>query len=258
VWTGSEMVIWGGEGSGGYFNTGGRYDPGTNSWTLTTTVDAPMARAYHTAVWTGNEMIVWGGLSSDGYFLNTGGSYHAEPSTPTVQSAVSCMRHGDAGDLDINLPLSGVPGIECRSGGAAGDYTIVVTFAATVSMNANPQAAVTSGVGTIGSGGVGNGGVVMTSGNVVTIPLTNVTNAQTINVTLNNVDGATNVMIPMRVLVGDVNGNATVNATDVAQTKLCVGQAISATNFRCDVNAGGAINATDVSQVKANSGHGLP
>ena len=119
-------------------------------------------------------------------------------------------------------------------------------------MNANPQAAVTSGVGTIGSGGVSNGGMVMTSGNVVTIPLTNVGNAQTINVTLNNVNGSDNVTIPMRVLIGDVNGNGTVNATDVSQTKLCVGQAVNASNFLCDVNASGAINATDVSLVKSD------
>ena len=49
--------------------------------------------------------------------------------------------------------------------------------------------------------------MVITSGNVVTIPLTNVANAQTINVTLNNVNGSTNVTIPMGVLIGDVNGN---------------------------------------------------
>ena len=137
---------------------------------------------------------------------------------------------------------------------SSGDYTIVVTFAGNVSMTANPQAAVASGVGTIGSGGVGNGGMVTTSGNVVTIPLTDVGNAQTINVTLNNVNGSGNVTIPMRVLIGDVNGNGTVNATDVSQAKLCVGQAVNASNFRCDLDAGGAINATDVSIAKSLSG----
>ena len=60
VWTGSEMIVWGGNG-GSYFNTGGRYDPSTDSWTAISTVNAPSARNGHTAVWTGNEMIVWGG-----------------------------------------------------------------------------------------------------------------------------------------------------------------------------------------------------
>ena len=42
-------------------NTGGRYNPGTDTWTATSTTNAPAARAFHTAVWTGSEMIVWGG-----------------------------------------------------------------------------------------------------------------------------------------------------------------------------------------------------
>ena len=42
-------------------NTGGRYNPSTDSWTATSTTNAPAARGVHTAVWTGSEMIVWGG-----------------------------------------------------------------------------------------------------------------------------------------------------------------------------------------------------
>src|SRR5438132_850813 len=72
VWTGSEMIVWGGLGSGSGLNTGGRYNPGTDSWTATSTTSAPAARELHTAVWTGSEMIVWGGFSS-GSGLNTGG-----------------------------------------------------------------------------------------------------------------------------------------------------------------------------------------
>ena len=74
VWTGSEMIVWGGDNSGGAgFNTGGRYSPSTDSWTATSTTNAPLARYQHTAVWTGSEMIVWGGFR-DGYF-STGGRY---------------------------------------------------------------------------------------------------------------------------------------------------------------------------------------
>src|SRR5205823_5833600 len=62
VWTGSEMIIWGGTDPSSDFNTGGRYNPSTDSWTPTSTVNAPAARAFHTAVWTGSEMIVWGGV----------------------------------------------------------------------------------------------------------------------------------------------------------------------------------------------------
>src|SRR5438552_3162268 len=74
VWTGSEMIVWGGFNGSSFFNTGGRYNPGTDSWTATSTTSAPVARYFHTAVWTGSEMIVWGG--TDGTFLNTGGRYN--------------------------------------------------------------------------------------------------------------------------------------------------------------------------------------
>ena len=33
VWNGSEMTVLGGNDGTSSFNTGGRYDPGTNSWT---------------------------------------------------------------------------------------------------------------------------------------------------------------------------------------------------------------------------------
>jgi hypothetical protein len=253
------MIIWGGTSPTADFNTGKRYNPGPDSWTAMTTTNAPFARADHTAVWTGNEMIVWGGISYDtGTLLNTGGRYCAQPSTPIVQSAVSRKTHGNASNFDVNLPLSGAPGIECRSGGATSDYTIVVTFLANVSVNGNPQAAVTSGTGTIGSGGVSNGGTVITGGNVVTIPLTNVANAQTINVTLNNVNGSTNVTIQMGVLIGDVNGNGAVNASDVGLTKSRSGQPVAAATYRSDVNADGSIDAADVAFVKSLAGTGLP
>ena len=71
VWTGSEMIVWGGIG-GEALNTGGRYNPGTNTWTATSTTNAPTAREYHTAIWTGSEMIVWGGAYP---VTNTGGRY---------------------------------------------------------------------------------------------------------------------------------------------------------------------------------------
>ena len=57
MWTGSEMIIWGGIDEYPYtFNTGGRYYPSTDSWAATAI--APSARTEHTAVWTGREMIV--------------------------------------------------------------------------------------------------------------------------------------------------------------------------------------------------------
>jgi N-acetylneuraminic acid mutarotase len=81
VWTGSEMIVWGGF-DGDYLNTGGRYNPSTDSWTATSTVNAPSARELHTAVWTGSEMIVWGGLNLD----PAGGRYNPSTDSWTATS----------------------------------------------------------------------------------------------------------------------------------------------------------------------------
>ena len=44
------MIVWGGFFNGNALNTGGRYNPNTNSWTTTSTVNAPESRHSHTAV----------------------------------------------------------------------------------------------------------------------------------------------------------------------------------------------------------------
>jgi N-acetylneuraminic acid mutarotase len=64
VWTGTEMVVWGGVDASNdqVTNTGGRYDPLLDAWTPTSTSGAPIARRLHTGVWTGQEMLIWGGL----------------------------------------------------------------------------------------------------------------------------------------------------------------------------------------------------
>ena len=87
VWTGTEMIVWGGDGATGLLNTGGRYNPSTDSWTATSTANAPDARFLHTAVWTGSEMIVWGGF--DGNELNTGGRYKPGTDSWTTTSTTN-------------------------------------------------------------------------------------------------------------------------------------------------------------------------
>src|SRR5438270_206219 len=47
VWTGTEMIIWGG-GNGGFPSDGGRYSPVTDIWTALSTASAPAPRAFHT------------------------------------------------------------------------------------------------------------------------------------------------------------------------------------------------------------------
>ena len=81
VWTGTQMIVWGGSDNNGthVYNTGGRYNPATDSWTATSITNAPNARQFHTAVWTGSEMIVWGGKDGGSSHFSTGGRYN--PST---------------------------------------------------------------------------------------------------------------------------------------------------------------------------------
>lgn len=62
VWTGSEMIVWGGADNGVPLGDGAAYDPRTNSWREL--ADAPIPAAQKSAaVWTGDEMIVVGGLN---------------------------------------------------------------------------------------------------------------------------------------------------------------------------------------------------
>ncbi|MGI9089165.1 MAG: beta strand repeat-containing protein [Chthoniobacterales bacterium] len=180
-------------------------------------------------------------------------------------SAVSVKTHGNIQPpFPIDLPLAGQPGIECRSGGATGDYQVVFAFLNSVSVTGTPQAQVTSGTGQVGTGGNSNGGVVSINGQTVTVPLTNVANAQKITVTLNNVSDGTNigsVSVPMGVLLGDTNGDGSVSGADVTQTKAQAGNLAHgdpAANFREDVTTDGSISGADVTLVKRNAGNQLP
>jgi FtsP/CotA-like multicopper oxidase with cupredoxin domain len=171
------------------------------------------------------------------------------PVTPT--SVVSRKTHGSAGAFDVDLPLSGTPGIECRTGGANSEYELVFTFPNVVTFK---DAEITSG----------NGSVVSTSGNGTTTPTVNlagVSNIQTITVKLSGVSDGTasnDVSVPMGVLIGDTNWNGSINAADVSQTKSRLGQTIDTTNFRSDINWNGTINAADTALIKANLGSALP
>lgn len=72
VWTGQEMVVWGGHGDETLFDSGGRYNPISDSWVSTATLGAPTPREGHVAVWTGTMMIVYGGAPGGGrYVLDT-------------------------------------------------------------------------------------------------------------------------------------------------------------------------------------------
>jgi hypothetical protein len=62
----------------------------------------------------------------------------------------------------------------------------------------------------------------------------------------------------MGLLIGDVNGDGTVNTADVHKTATGVGQTVTGDNFRDDVNVDGVISRTDVNLVKSHVGDHLP
>jgi len=153
--------------------------------------------------------------------------------------------------------------VEPRSGGATGDYQIVVTITGNgpISVDGNPQAQVSAGSAAIGSNGTSNGGAVSINGATVTIPITNAIDAQALSITLNNVnDGTTtrSFTIPFGLLLGDSNGDRIVNSGDTTITRNRSGQTTDATNFRSDYNLDGTVNSGDAIVVRSRSGLSIP
>lgn len=82
VWTGREVILWGGaqwEGTGvsGPLGDGATYDPAADAWRMLP--DAPIdARAGHIAGWSGNEALFWGGYTGGGEAppATTGAAYN--------------------------------------------------------------------------------------------------------------------------------------------------------------------------------------
>lgn len=87
VWTGSELVVWGGP-----RGSGARYNPSIDTWTPMSLTNAPYARSVPSALWTGNEVLIWGGCchtppAGRGGFSNDGGLYDPKTDTWTPISA---------------------------------------------------------------------------------------------------------------------------------------------------------------------------
>ena len=181
-----------------------------------------------------------------GFIDNTAGPGDCA-SIPQLQlvSAASVKTHGSAGSFGVDLPLSGSPGIEPRSGGNNGNYSVVFTFSGNI---ADCGTAATAG-GTVVAG---------PNANQCTENLSGVANAQYLSVGLNNVGGVGNVAVQMGVLTGDTNADKFCDAIDTSQTKSQAGHPVTNSNFREDVNVDGFIDAIDTSLVKSKSGTALP
>src|ERR1043166_4046845 len=148
--------------------------------------------------------------------------------------------------FDVTLPLTGTPGVECRTGGTNHAYQIVVMFPRAVTIG-NAQL---TGTGTITSR------TMSADGTQATINLTGVANGQTVIVTLNGITDGTvtsnNVNVGMTVLTGDTNGDGFVDAVDTAQVKSQSGNAVTAANCREDLNIDGFVDAVDTASSTAS------
>jgi hypothetical protein len=170
-------------------------------------------------------------------------------------SAVSRKTHGSAGDFEVDLPLIGKPGIECRTGPVAQAHKVVVTFSAPVT--------VTNVTATPGAGGTitNQQPSFSVSNSQVTVNLTGVSNQQTFTINLLGVSDGTrsgDVAIPMSVLLGDVNATG---RTDSGDQTLVRNNSVSIPNlstFRMDVNCSGRIDSGDQTVVRNNSVTALP
>ena len=247
---GQMLVMGGGRTAPNPSNEVDAYTPGTNTWAVNSPVPAFTTARRNFPTDTNGTTNIWlaGGYASDNVTPLSSTEVFCAGAAPMASDAFSRKVHGGAGTFDIPLPLTGNVGVECRIGPT---YQMIIDFPTAVTVQ---SASVTSGTGMVSSfSGSGT--------SQITVNLSGVTDVQRLTMTLHGVNNGNTtgeVPVSMGVLVGDVNGNTSVNASDVALTKSQVGQTVGGSNFREDVNANGTISATDVALVKSDVGHSLP
>jgi hypothetical protein len=171
----------------------------------------------------------------------TGGS-------PTVFSQKT---HGRAGTFSIPMPLTGLSGVEGRSGGGTGSHTIVFSYP---SDPTGVTATVTSHDPPTATGDVSSTSL---NGNDLIVYLTNVSNQQVLTITTSG-GNVTPVAVPIGFLLGDVDADRTVTRNDAAAVRGQGAQAVNAANFQFDLDLNGKINKPDFQLAKAQIGASIP
>lgn len=199
----------------------------------------------HSMVW---DMSIDRGSTTLSVWTRSRGAYVWPLPSAALQlnGVVSRKTHGTAGTFDINLPTDG-SGVECRSGGRSGSYTLVFTFANNMVSCGSPS----SGSVTLGP-----------DPNQCTASVSSVPNEQYFTLTLTGAKDSTgatgSAATTMGVLLGSTTGDGTVNSADIRETKAQVGHPLSDSNFRNDLNLDGNIASDDLRQVKTQRGTSLP
>jgi hypothetical protein len=231
---------------------------GTQNWT-TFSPGYQFAAAFGIAVSPDGSHVFDGGatasVNSNSNDLIALGYATGAPPPVQLNRVVSRKMHGTAGPFDLDLPLHSST-VECRSGGANGDYSLIFNFANTLSSVGS--ATVTNGIGSVGTANIDS-----SDAHNYIVKLTGVTNAQVITVNLSNVndssgESSAGISESLGVLLGDVNGSGRVDAADVSLVRQQTLQPVTNANFRDDVDASGRIDAADVSVVRQQTLTSLP
>lgn len=172
----------------------------------------------------------------------------------TLTRAVSRKLHGGTTNYDLPLTvgtaIGGAVSTEPRETGSGN--TIVFQFSAPVTQ--------TGTVSVVDAAAAAVPFTATASGSELRVALSGAVDGKRVTVSSTNVNNAgVNVAVSLGFLVGDVNGNRAVTASDIAAVKGRFGQTVSATNFQYHLSGtGGSISAADVSAVKTRAAKVLP
>jgi hypothetical protein len=206
----------------------------------------------------------------DGLILESAASRKSHNGTPyDIDMPINATLSGSNSGIESRLGLCAVERIEASNntgqdyarqvlGGVSGGcFLIVLTFNNTVTAADDAEVTAHNPLG-----GTGIAETPTFVGNEMRVPLTGVSNAQVLTLSVTNVTDGTNPPISFDVnigfLIGDTTSNRTVNSSDISQTKSLSGTAPTSTTARVDVIESGQIDATDISAVKAASGTAVP
>jgi WD40 repeat protein len=249
-----EVLVVGGVAHAGPLARAELYDPANGTWTATGSLITARCCTPSAILLPNGKVLVAGGFGRNSALLASAELYTPEETgNLTLLTAASRKTHGAKGDFDIDLPLAGDLGIECRTGLTR--YAVVFTF----NNNVTGADSATSGCGTVGSISVDP----IDSHHLIVTFNGATCNEQNVTITATNVhDDLGNTLAAasasMGVLIGDINGDGHVGNGDIGNIQAHRGEMTSSTNFHDDVTIDGRINNQDVQTARSHRGESLP